>query len=205
MNLSYGAQDAFDAAIFGEKHPNIQNYLQNQFQQAGQMLVGAGQAFYDQTKLVFEHFNSNAAVAFARSAVQKLTMSKSHIERITYLFEEQQLRNANVIMQRWIMACPQIRERYLDQRIDGYSDTYHNAHGRDVGWLHYDYRRAVNGLMQETPEGDTYYEVFHEELPPGERELNLGEQIDIRDSWIAAMALFVQGKDPTDPLGGGAL
>jgi hypothetical protein len=203
QQLTYGASDAFNALVYGEQHPSTVEFLRSQFNNATGLLTDAARSFYERAHKTFEHFNSNAAMTFARNAIQTLTGGNiSGIDRIFYLSELAQLQQANLVMQRWLMANPMVRERYLDQRLDGYSDTYINIHGNDIGWRHYDFRVATNGVMQINDDGDAVWTEYPEELREGDRDLTLLEQIDIRDSWNAMNVLMHLGDDPTDPTGG---
>lgn len=201
MQLTYGATNAFDALVYGEKHPGTVQFLKNQIESASNMLTSAGRSFYESAKATFEHFNGNAAINFARTAIKTIVGGNMEVQRITYLHELQHLQKASVIMQRWVMACPQVRTRYLDQTLDGYSDTYENIHGTDVGWKHYDYRRATDGLVVFEDDGSAVVHQYHEELRDGDRELTLAEKADIYDTWSAINVLLAMGDDPTNPSG----
>lgn len=202
MQLSYGASDAFDSLMYGEKHPNTVQFLKNQWDAAGNMLSNAGRAFYDSAKATFDHYNGSAAMNFARHAIQAITGGNIDIQRVTYLSELEHLQNASVLMQRWLMACPEVQTRYLNQTIDGYSDTYVNINGTDVGWKNYDYRRATEGLMHFDDQDREHWTQYFDELRPGDARLSIGQQIDIRDSWSAMSTLLKLGDDPTNPAGG---
>lgn len=202
MQLQYGATDAFDALAYGESHPGTVEFLRNQYDNVAGLITDAGRAFFDRSRQTFEHFNSNAALNFARKVVQKLAGSDISVDRISFLSDLQQLQKATLTMQRWNMANPVIRQRYLDQRLDGYSDTYINIHGTDIGWYHYDYRRAVEGLGWTDKEGHEHWTQFDDELLDGDRRLMLSEQVDIKDTWSIQNALLKFGDDSTDPEGG---
>jgi hypothetical protein len=202
MQLTYGAQDAFNALVYGEQNPQTTNHLRSQFERATNLLGDAGRRFYESALSTFEHYNSNAAINFARTAIQNLTGGNIDVQRVVYLHEVEQLRAATQLMQRYLMANPVVRERYLDQRLDGYSETYVNVHGTDVGWHHYDYRRVVEGVGQTDKEGDEHWTEFFDELHEGDRHLTLSEKIDIMDSWSAQNVLLALCEDPTDPEGG---
>jgi hypothetical protein len=202
MQLQYGASDAFNSLIYGERNPSTVDFLRGQIESATQMLGQAGRTFYDRALQTFDHFNSNTAINFARNAIQTLTGGNIDTQRVVYLHEIEQLQNATVLMQRWLMANPFVRERYLDQKLDGYSDTYINVHGIDVGHAHYDYRRVMNGLMVIDENGVEHFTQYFDELYEGDRELTLAEKVDIVDSWNAQNVLLKLLEDPTDPAGG---
>lgn len=202
MQLTYGSSDAFDSLVYGEKHPNTVQFLRDQITSASNMLTSAGMSFYDSAKKAFEHYNGSGAINFARNVIKTITGGNTDIQVILYLGELEQLQKATVLMQRWLMACPVVREKYLDQKIDGYSDTYTNVFGTDVGWKHYDYRRATEGLMIFDEEGNESYTQYFDDLIEGDRRLTISEQIDIQDSWSAMNVFLMLGDDPTNPFGG---
>lgn len=203
MQLAYGTRDAFDALVYGEQHPGTVDYLRSQFKDVTGTLTEASRKFYDNARTTFEHFNSNAAINFARNAIQALTGGRNvDVARVVYLGELDQLRSASLYMQRWLMANPVVRERYLDQRLDGYSDSYVNFSGLDIGWKHYDYQLVTDGLMTIDDEGDAHWKEFFLEPREGDRHFTLGEKVDIVDSWSAQNVLLKLCEDPTNAEGG---
>lgn len=202
MRLAFGSDSEFDALVYGQSNPSTVNFLQNQIEQVSTMLSDAGRTFMDRGKAAFEHFNSAAAIQFARDAVRSV-VGMFDVQQIHHIDSLDAMMKANTIMQRWIMANPNARERYLNQTIDGYSDTYTNVHGQDVGHDHYDYRRATDGFMVFDDECDWKAVEYVEELKEGDRDLIWEEQCDIRRVWDKMDLLFALGKDdPTNPSGG---
>ena len=51
------------------------------------------------------------------------------------------------------MAQPDIRSLYHKGHCDGYSDTYVDMEPGLVGEQHYDYRRVMDGVVEETETG----------------------------------------------------
>lgn len=203
MQLAYGTRDAFDALVYGEQHPGTVDYLRSQIPNVTGTLTEAARKFYDSARATFEHFNSNAAINFARTAIQQLTGGTGvDVARVVYLSELEQQRNASVYMQRFLMANPVVRARYLDQRLDGYSDSYINFHGLDVGWKHYDFQVVKDGLMEIDEEGNAHWTEYFLDPREGDRHLTLGEKVDIVDSWSAQNVLLAICEDPTDKEGG---
>lgn len=207
MQLAYGARDAFNALVYGEQNPVVTDFLRSRYENLSNIVLDSGREFAQNAMRIFEHFNGNAAIDFARKAVQSLVNGGAapEIQRIIFLADLQALQSANTVMQRWLMANPTVREPYLKQRLDGYSDTYVNMHGSAIGWRHYDYQLATNGLMVVSDEPDDhevrwtmYGTVLHQE----DRELLFGEQLAIRDCWNVQNVLQAMGFDTTDPTGG---
>lgn len=196
-----GATDAFDAMVYGAQHPNTINYLSNQVNNISNTLTEAGRAFMQRSKQAFDFFNGNAAIEFARKVVSSVK-SVFQSEHVIRLWEIDNLQQATLTMQRWIMANPMVRELYHSQRIDGYSDTYSDIHGLVSGADHYDYRRVMDGMMTITDD-DYHFTEYVEPLIEGDRDLTFGEQVDIIHTWDAVEAILSLAKeDITNPHGG---
>jgi hypothetical protein len=202
MQLTYGSAQSFDALVYGESHPNTVNFLQNQISHVSERLTDAGRMFMDRGRNAFEHFNNSEAMRFARNAV-RAAQGIFDTPRIRELSTLEDFTKANLLMQRWAMANPKVRELYHAQRIDGYSDTYQDVHGTVTGDRHYDYRRVTDGLMEFSDEDGWKCTQYVEDLIEGDRDLLFEEQLDITRSWRAMETLIALGKDdPTSQTGG---
>ena len=201
----FGADSEFDAFIYGEKHPSTLNYLRNQFSRAADTLAEPVREFMQQSRDLFEHFNSSEAMRFARNAVSRVFQSTPAvvIDTVHSLFDLYQFQNAGLTMQRWVMANPVARKLYHDQQIDGYSDTYVDMHPEDIGENHYDYRRVNDGLVKLSEEHGWTITQYSDELKNGDRDLMIEEKSDILHSWSNLEYLLSLCKeDPTSASGG---
>ena len=201
MNAALGASDAFDALVYGQVHPNTTQYLQNQLHTLSNYFTDAGKGFIEKSYALFDKYNSSSAMEFARNAV-KTVVGIFDVRTIRELKTLSDFTTANDIMQRYVMASPYLNELYLKQRIDGYSDTYVNMNGTNVGEDNYDYRRVNHGIFQWTQDDWSVVE-YGEDLREGDRDLLFSEQVDILNSQKAIEALIALGRDdPTSAVGG---
>ena len=201
MSMAYGASDAFDALVYGQQHPSTVAYLQSQLSTVGNYFTDAGRSFMEKSHQIFDRYNSSAAMEFARNAVRTV-IGVFDVRTIRQINSLQDFCSANDIMQRYLMCSPRINELYLRQRIDGYSDSYTNMNGSNVGEDNYDYRRVNDGIVQWDGE-DWSITQYHEVLREGDRDLIFSEQVDILNSQRAMELIIALGKDdPTSSTGG---
>lgn len=200
------AANMFDALIYSESHPNVINYLSNQYNRFADTLTAPARAFMEKGKEVFEHFHNSDAMRYARSVVQKFSGNNevANTDTIQSIFELERFQNANLTNQRWIMANPVVRKMYCDQTIDGYSSTYFDVEPGAIGVNHYDYRMVMDGMM--VVEKDDWKIVqYMDQLKEGDRELMLEEKVDIRHNWDYVEYLITLNKDDPTSADGGML
>lgn len=205
VNVIEGNDDTFNHLCYGQKHPGTLQYLQNQFSNFQQTLSHAGQQFVSSAKEIFDQYNSSEALRAARLALNKVSNIFTP-DNIRYLYQPQDLQTAQPTMQRWIMAEPTIRSLFHNQRCDGYSNSYVDVSPGIVGDLHYDYQRVMNGMVctdDAKPDEDFRITHYYDEIPDGDRELTIDEQVDILNTWDVVRAMIKRGKeDPTNSFGG---
>jgi len=192
--------DVFDALVYPEQHSGVQQYIQAQFQQVGHNLNSAAAQYIESARLLSEQFYDSAAAMAARAAVRMI----GHIVNpnvVQHLRTLEDLQCAAPVMQRYIMADPYIRQKYLEQLCSGYDGQYMNADGSDVGEQHYDWRRVHQGIAEVDEKGWQCVQYF-EDLRDGDRELAIDEQVDIIGTMELARLFAQAGEDPTDPFGG---
>ena len=172
-----------DYVLYGDKSNVISNYLYNQMQ----ALPQAYNEFSERVR--------NAMSASYNYVNDKLTqygilnqLQNSGLKVVDNYYEElltfQQLQNANLTMQRWVMTHPQIKQMYIDQNLDGYSGTYKNISGKTAGEEDYNYRLVMDGGLIPTEDGWTV-KHYLEDLQIGDRELTHFEKVRIRNTWEA--------------------
>ena len=141
-----------------------------------------------------------------------MRVARNAIRHVASIFDEDTIygfktledtQTAKPVMQRFIMAMPQLREMYHEQRVDGYSSSYVDLQPGVVGEDHYDYRRVTDGVMMESEDGDDLVWTTHfEDLLENDRALDISEQADILNTWDLVSGLIAQRHDPTDVYGG---
>ena len=202
MQVISGGTTAFDAVLYPETNPVNQLYIENQLSQFSQSLNDAGRRFLEGTRQIYEQVNSSEAVHIARTALRaaKGIFHPNHIAPLTTLTA---LQDARPVMQRWIMAQPDLRQLYQSQQCAGYPDVYYDLYPRDCGESHYDYRRVMDAMVQENAEtGEWFVRYYPDDLVEGDRALLHGEKVDILSTWDVVQ-LFIDAKeDPSNPFGG---
>lgn len=194
---------AFDALVYGENHPGTVQFMQNQLDFVANTFKDKGNYFIERSRAAFETFNNSNAINYARRVISSIGKN-INTEYVITLTELEQMQQASLTMQRWIMANPQIRSMYHNQTIDGYSSTYVDVFGDVKGDAHYDYRRVMNGIMQEDKNGEPFFiNYLYDDLRENDRELTFGEQISIIETWSRINRIIDLNKnDPTSPTGG---
>lgn len=198
-----GGDLMFESLMYGRAHPGTVQFIQNQLDFASSALSDAGRRFTEQAHQMYAHLESSNAMRAIR-AVGRSIRSLWQLDEIRPLTDIGLLQHAPLCMQRYIMAQPQARSLFHQQRLDGYSDTYVDLHPGAIGEEHYDYRRVMDGMVvvQETPDAEGNFDytatTYFDELLPDDIELSLDEQMDVIESWQHLQSYLERGKeDPT--------
>lgn len=177
------SEPGVDFLLYGDKSNILTNYLYNQIQ-------ALPKAFNEFSNKIY-----NSMLSSYNFIKDKLTrygilneIKSNGVNIIDNYFDElltfKQLQEANLTMQRWVMAHNQIRQMYIDQNLDGYSETYKNIFGKEVGEKDYNYRMVMDGVIVPTEDG-WYVKHYIQDLLPGDRELNHYEKTKILNTWDA--------------------
>ena len=155
-----------------------------------------------QARDMYERMSGSQAARMLR-AVSRSVRNFWQIDDIRVLTDIDQFQHAAPKMQRWIMAEPTVRTLYHKQRLDGYSESYVDIDPQGIGESHYDYRRAMDGIVvvnEDAKGNDPEYvaDNYMDELLPEDADLTLEEQSDILLAWEHAKAHILRRKeDPT--------
>lgn len=203
MTVYVGGDQMFDALVYGQRHPGTQNFLERQMENLGQMshmLTEAGQGFVTDVQNLFQQFSSSDAMRAARAAVRKVG-GLFQRDEIRSMWELADIQAAPLVMQRWVMACPEYRELVHQQRADGFSETYVDMHPGVVGKDHYDYRRLTDGMIMDDEEHDWVCVNYFDTLEDGDKDLTLDEKIDGLSVHDFVRFYIEQGEDPGSQFG----
>lgn len=203
--MTFGAGDQFKSLIYPQKHPETINYLQQQFNNLPNLVTEQAVKFFQEAKKVTDWVTSTEVFQMARNAVKNV-FGGTEIVRddvILSLTDLVQFQTAGLMMQRFIMAKPEVKQMYRDQMCDGYSRTYVDPEINGDVKDHYDYRLATDGMFQYQEDNGYKYYHYLDSLKEGDRVLTFAEKVDIQHTWDNMDILMaISSCDPTDPAGG---
>lgn len=203
--INSSSLDSFDYLLFPDQNPNNQSFIQQQLNNFSNTLTETGKRFLETSKAIYEKINDSNAVRMAKAAI-RTAKGLFHPNSVVYLDSLDNIRSAQPVMQRYIMAEPTIRQYFHDQKCDGFADTYVDMHPKDIGDTHYDYRRVMNGMIQDTVdeagEYDWVSKNYYEDILTGDRELDFDEKCDVLSTWSIMKMFMDAGEDPTNIFGG---
>lgn len=119
-------------------------------------------------------------------------------DKIVPLKTVAELQTPPPVMIKWIMACPEVRERFHQQQLAGYDEYYVDPEPKKNGEDHYYYRRAVEGIFFETEDDDMVANEWFEDLWSPDDALDIVDQVSIQSTWASMIAAIHEGgSDPT--------
>jgi len=192
--------DLIDVFAGGHLDPGALAYFDQRSQELQQSVTGQAAQFFQQARHLYQIISATDATQILRNLQGKVdaVWDQNTIRLMNTL---SQMQTANPIMQRWIMAQPDLRKMYLNNEVEGYGESYVNYHGDAVGRAHYDYRQVIEGMVMPTADG---YTVTHfiEERSEDETPLTLHQKADILNTWqMVKHYLDEADEDPTSPTG----
>jgi hypothetical protein len=170
-----------DYLVYGDKTNVIKSYLEQQLAQIPAVFNEFGQRVYETLNQSY-HWVTDQLTKY--QIFNQLKQQNVHLGNNAFreLLSFEELQNANILMQRWVMAHPDVRYLYLENNIEGYPDTYVNVFGNDIGENDYNYRRVMDGVLQSDDE-KWWFKVYNEDLMIGDRELEHREKVMILNTW----------------------
>lgn len=191
--------DIMDVFAGGHLDNNTMQWLQDRNQSVLSTVTGYAREFFQQAQNLYTMVSASDAAMVLRNLRKKKEDSWSF--DIVPLVTLESLQTANPYMQRWIMAQPELRQRYLYQEVEGYGESYTNHHGEAIGERHLDYRMVMDGVVTYD-ENQFGYTQYHNNLADGDRELTTFEKVDILRTWNVVQRYLDEGEDdPTSVVG----
>lgn len=195
--ISYGTTQDFEAQWYGIPDQQTIQYIEQDRQRFLTNLLPTSQnLFKGLTDGIFGAIDYQEAFRRGRAFGRRVA-TLFMADEIQQFHKMAEFQHAPPVMQRWIMAEPTTRQMYFDQRLDGYSDTYTTT-DRNVGLMHEDYQKVIDGVYIENAEGDIVIHEFFNLYGDHERPLDFTEQVDILNTWDLLKAYLAKGgDDPT--------
>ena len=204
--LISGGPSTMAAYLFGENHPNVQNYLETAYQQAQESITDNGQAMIQAGRQLAERTINTGAFRLARAALRKVG-SLGVQDTIQPIETIGALQHAPTAMIPVIMSHPEIKSRYLMGRCEGYGDEWVNPTGSAVAGDDPLYRAVMHtAVIEPDSEYAKYDPILAEETNWGawqywddaSEDIGLTENNRL-DSQITYDALWLAVKGIDDP------
>lgn len=194
--LEIDSDEDFNRAVFGEQDYRDSGFFRRQYESLKESASMFKKEWVDKATKAFNYHFGEEAVRRARRAIKQVEslFSRDIVKPLSILEDFQ---TANPSMRRWVRANPVIRQMWKDQRISGYDEECPERE-RKEGFDNYDYRRVMDGIAVDLPDGSSSYTNYYEDLRDGDRELIVEEQTAILTTWdILELYAKATLEDPT--------
>lgn len=160
------SEPALDMMMYGDQSAFLGQYLQQQMQQLGPVFNEFSSRLLNAVKTSYDFINDKLVQYGIKNELTNSglnVLGNQYLELLSWMA----LQQANPTMERIIMAHPEVKQLYVDQNIDGYSDSYVPIDPEGVGKEDYSYRRIMSGVLI-----DDIVSHYFDEMVPGDKELS---------------------------------
>lgn len=199
VNVIRGGEAAANALIYPPPDNNLLTYLNNNIQSAIESTANLSNHFVQSVKGMYEKFNNSAVLNAGRAL---LYSTGTHFnQNVIFPLNNGNMVTANLIMQQYIMAHPEVNHLNHQNMCYGFQDTYFNYEPEVYGKDRMDYQRVMDGVLQINEEGEDGYIMYYSNGDIQD-ELHPMDKLSILDTWSELEYMIANGDDPTDPDGG---
>lgn len=202
-NVIEGGEHSFRALAYTTPVDSVMSRIKDSGRRFDESLTSRALERFGTIREKHQGFDFRSAKNKVKAAMRKLGeyWVTDCVRRLTTIAEFQ---HAPSKMTRYIMAEPETRERYHNNRCEGYGERYVDPYPGRVGEDDPVYRHVMNGIWVEDEDGQfTSTEYWETEETDEEEHLEFSEQLDIIHSWATLKLFLSAGKDdPTSPYNG---
>ena len=200
-----GPPGLMEMNVFGRPSEQSQQFVNNlnqQFLNDARTYGQTGMEFYNRSMQYFDNYASDSGLRMAETMIDLGLVAGNTETTIAPIYDLEGLRTASVRYQEYLMANVPMRELYLQDRVEGYADTYFNYQGPAIGMDHDPYRMVISGVgrsaYDELPEGvDEEYVTTCQDYDGDGIELSSLEKFNIINAWGVQNAAIAKGMDPS--------
>lgn len=189
--------DNITDALFGRPLQATQDYITRTVHNYTQAVGAVSSTLASEIQNRFNEIRSSKTIHSIDILRNKLN-SAWLTDTIRKLSTLSAIQNAAPIMQRWIMACPPLRERFNHGNISAYDKSYIDIHPGGVAETHYDYRRVTDSVYMETEKGKFTCTQYYENLDKPEDLLTIINKYSIIATWDV-INKSIESEDNIDP------
>lgn len=193
--------NTLDYLLYPEQSYATQSYILQQLDNYQNLFHETEQQYMQKARQLYDSIHNSQTARAARAAIRSVK-GILRPDVICEMLDLEDVRSAQPVMQRFIMAQPTIRQLYQQQRCDGYHEGYYDAWPNQIKDNHYDYQLVMNGIIQEftDSDGNDCWKAtnYVNDLLPNDRELDFTQKVDILHTWEIVEMAITAGLDPTD-------
>lgn len=196
-----GGSSVEDSLLYRPLENNVLNYLNQHIDTAIQATRNLSQTFIDGVHSLYNKFNSDQARLQSKLA---MNYAGQHIDQnMIHYVKYEQLHAANLMMQRYILAHPQLGELHSQDMCYGYQDTFIPLEPGKYGKDTIEYSRVMDGVIQFEEDGKSFIETYsiYDNDTHGD-DIDIIDQISILRSWDNVSRMIANKIDPSDPISG---
>jgi len=199
INTIGGGELGFDALLYKPPTEQVINYLQTNISKASNIMGDIGNNFINNVRNTYDKFNNQSVINLGKSI---LYGAGTHMnDNVVIPLSMDNLHTANYTMQQYIIAEPTVNKMVMDNMCNGFQETYHDVEQGVYGTERNDYRRVMDGVVQEDEDGGLYMTQYASSDENNE-DLVPMDKFSVLDTWDSVAQALADGIDPTDPDGG---
>lgn len=200
VNTIMGGKAAMDAYLYKAPDQSFLAYLQSNMQPIIDTVSNVSSSFKDAVVGLYNKHNSTSVLNAAKAL---LFNTGSHInQNIIYTVPYDNMANANLAMQRYIMSDLEIQKLYNRNMCNGFQDTYFDMEPNNKGEERHSYMSVMDGVLYFDQEENGVVKHYSFVDMVSTEEIGTYEKISVLDTWHNALRMIASGYDPTDINGG---
>lgn len=200
LNIIDGNTETYNAIVYAPPSQSMLDYFYNNYKN----IIDTGHAYTEQLKSsisdIYSRFGSYEAAENAKKILYQASGLMSDDTTIQRVYSNN-LGNANMIMQQYIMGYPVVYDMYRRQMCDGYSSTFVDLEKNDDALLREAYLSVMDGVLQIPEDDEDCYYIQYVGNDLYKESLSITDKMSILKTWEEVDSCINSGIDPTDPFG----
>ena len=169
------------------RDPASQNYFKEQYNNFTNRVSEYSGSFFNTVKTIYNYVTDSNVINRAKRLLTSVNNSGIEDTLITYV-NSTTIHNPGLTMRRYLMAKPDIYDKYSKNLCSGYNDEWVNEEVGMKPTLRDDYLNVIDGEVT-----DTHTTFYNDENP-----LNTRDRFIIKNAWDTMDELIATGIDPTN-------
>lgn len=192
-----GGDFAANALIYKPPSDNLINYLKGNMSHIWDKVNQYSSQFCQTVQSMFNSVNHDDVIQRSKILLNQYGTHISQEAIMTIPYER--LNEANMMMQRYIMAQPDMNKLYKKNMCYGYAETFVPTEPDTYGEDLLDYQQVMDGVLQHARDDGISYTCHYSNMV-SDTPLSIIDTISILDTWDNVVRALEEGKDPSNPL-----